>query len=332
VNINSIDIGTAFLTSNQDRTQSSTVPGAVSLAALSTDLASYYKGYGVINQQQTEQSRTYHSIQLALNRRLSGGLAVGFNDTIGLYDRQSVAPRLQHNADGTITTRADQSKADELLGNNNPQRHVARATFVWQTPKLTNGGSARQVLNHLLSDWTISGIISAASGTAYTITPSYTSAGANVNITGSPDYAPRVVITGDPGSGCSSDPLKQFNTSAFSGPQPGSDGLESGNSYLRGCFISQMDMSINRRIRLPKGISAELRMDVFNLFNQAGITNRNTTMTMANPTSASTITNLPFDSAGNVVTSRSLPRGAGFGVATAYQNPRTMQMQLRFSF
>ncbi|MBP6715415.1 MAG: carboxypeptidase regulatory-like domain-containing protein [Acidobacteria bacterium] len=332
VNINSIDIGTAFLTSNQDRTQSSTVPGAVSLAALSPDLARYYKGYGVINQQQTEQSRTYHSIQLALNRRLSGGLAVGFNDTIGLYDRQSVAPRLQHNADGTITTRADQSKADELLGNNNPQRHVARATFVWQTPKLTNGGSARQLLNHLLSDWTISGIISAASGTAYTITPSYTSNGANVNITGSPDYAPRVVINGDTGSGCSSDPLKQFNTSAFSGPQPGSDGLESGNSYLRGCFISQMDMSINRRIRLPKGISAELRMDVFNLFNQAGITNRNTTMTMANPTSASTITNLPFDSTGAVVTSRSLPRGAGFGVATAYQNPRTMQMQLRFSF
>ncbi len=332
VNINAIDIGTAFLTSNQDRTQTSAVPGAASIAALNPDLARYYQGYGTISQQQTAQTRTYHSIQLALNRRLSHGLALGFNDTIGLYDRQSVPPRLQHNADGTISVRADQEKAQDLLGNNNPQRHVMRATFVWQTPKMSGGGAVRRTLGHLLSDWTVAGIYSGASGTAYTITPSYTSNGASVNITGSPDYAPRVIVTGDPGKGCGSDPLKQFNTAAFSGPQPGSDGLESGNSYLRGCFLSQLDTSVSRRIRLPRGVAAELRLDVFNLFNQSGITNRNTTMTMANPATASVITNLPFDSTGAVVASRSLPRGAGFGVATAYQAARTMQMQLRFSF
>jgi hypothetical protein len=243
-----------------------------------------------------------------------------------------VAPRLQHNADGTITTRADQATAQELLGDNHPQRHVMRATFVWQTPKVSGGSATHNLVGHLISDWTIAGIWSGASGAAYTVTPSYTSAGANVNLTGSPDYAARVVITGDPGSGCSSDPLKQFNSAAFSGPKVGSDGLESGSGYLRGCFISQTDMSLSRRIRLPRGVSADFRIDVFNLFNQAGITNRNTTMTMANPSSSTTITNLPFDTSGNVVKARSLPRGAGFGVATAYQNPRTMQIQLRFSF
>lgn len=332
MNINAIDIGTAFLPSNQDPTQSSTVPGAASIAALNPDLARYYQGYGTITQQAPNQSRTYHSIQLALNRRLSNGLALGFNDTIGLYDRQTISPRAQHNADGSITTRADQATAQDLLGNNNPQRHVIRATFVWQLPKMSGGGTAKQLLGHVLSDWSIAGIWSGASGNAYIVTPSYTSSGASVNLTGSPDYAARVVINGDPGAGCSSDARKQFNTAVFSGPQPGSTGLESGNSYLRGCFISQTDISINRKIRLPRGIAAEFRMDVFNLFNQAGITNRNTTMTMANPSSATTITNLPFDTSGNVVTSRSLPRGAGFGVATAYQNPRTMQLQLRFSF
>jgi len=44
------------------------------------------------------------------------------------------------------------------------------------------------------------------------------------------------------------------------------------------------------------------------------------------------ITNLPFDASGNVIDSRSRPRGAGFGVATGYQDPRTMQLQVRFSF
>lgn len=45
-----------------------------------------------------------------------------------------------------------------------------------------------------------------------------------------------------------------------------------------------------------------------------------------------TITNLPFDANGNLIDTRSRPRGAGFGVATAYQNPRTVQAQIRFSF
>ena len=43
-----------------------------------------------------------------------------------------------------------------------------------------------------------------------------------------------------------------------------------------------------------------------------------------------TATNLPYDANGNVVAARSLPRGAGFGVATAYQDPRAVQV--RFSF
>ena len=45
-----------------------------------------------------------------------------------------------------------------------------------------------------------------------------------------------------------------------------------------------------------------------------------------------TATNLPFDANGNLIDTRSRPRGAGFGVATNYQNPRTVQAQIRFSF
>ena len=45
-----------------------------------------------------------------------------------------------------------------------------------------------------------------------------------------------------------------------------------------------------------------------------------------------TVTNLPFDASGNVVTSRSQPKNAGFGVANAYQTPRQVQLQIRFRF
>ena len=53
---------------------------------------------------------------------------------------------------------------------------------------------------------------------------------------------------------------------------------------------------------------------------------------MANPSDPKTITNLPFDANGNLIASRSLPRGAGFGVATGYQAPRSIQVQVGFQF
>ena len=55
-------------------------------------------------------------------------------------------------------------------------------------------------------------------------------------------------------------------------------------------------------------------------------------MTLTSPTDPLTIQNLPYDASGNLIASRSLPRGAGFGVANAYQNARTAQFQVRFSF
>jgi hypothetical protein len=153
-----------------------------------------------------------------------------------------------------------------------------------------------------------------------------------VNLTGSPDFAPRVRLDSDPGGGCSGDALRQFNTGAFLGPLAGSDGLESGNGYLTGCFISSLDLAIARTIKLGGSRNVQLRVDVFNAFNQAGIIARQTTMNLTSPSDPATITNLPFDGAGNVVDARARPNGAGFGVATDYQPPRTIQVQARFSF
>jgi hypothetical protein len=41
---------------------------------------------------------------------------------------------------------------------------------------------------------------------------------------------------------------------------------------------------------------------------------------------------LVFDASGNLITSRSLPKNAGFGVANGYQGARNLQAQLRFYF
>jgi hypothetical protein len=328
VDINALDFGATFLPANQDPTLSSTIPGA---AAAPTDAMRTFRGYGAVSQFWARGWNTSHTLQISLNRRFRNGLAFGFNDTIVLSQTGSTTARLQHNPDGTYSERPDQAEADKLLGQYIPNRHILKGNFVWDMPDVPNNGSATQVLGYILNDWQFSGIWTASTVGAYNLGVSYANGSGNANITGSPTYGGRVQIVGDTGSGCSSDPLRQFNAAGFTSPLVGSVGLESGNDYLRGCFNNVLDLSLARTIRLGGRRNLQFRVDLFNAPNSAGITGRNTTMQVASPLD-STQTNLPYDSAGNVVVSRSLPKNAGFGVATAYQAPRRVQMQVRFSF
>jgi carboxypeptidase family protein len=343
VNINAVDFGAAFLQQNQDTTLSpSSTPGAT---AVSTNLMRAYRGYGPITLQMDRLWRTSHTLQLSFQRRYRNGLSFGFNDTMGLYDHSAVGARLQHNPDGTFQFRPDQADAQKLLGNNNPVAHYFRANYVWQLPKLHTSQPALHAASYVLNDWQLSGIwtgqrigVNVSEGNqsvpsqAYTVGYSYSSGGSSTNLTGSPDYGARVRVVGDPGSGCSSNLLQQFNTAAFQGPLNNSVGLESGNSYLLGCFISTLDTAIARNIRLGGARNFQIRVDMFNTLNAAGVIGRNTSMNLSNPGDPVTITNLPYDANGNVLPNRSLPKNAGFGVANNFQQPRRVQLQLRFSF
>jgi hypothetical protein len=231
-----------------------------------------------------------------------------------------------------VTVRDDQATAQELLGNQYPARHQMKGYFTWVLPRLQPNNATFKAVGLVVNDWQLSGIWSGITSTPYPVSFSYQSGGGNLALTGSPDYAARVRVIGDPGAGCSSNSYKQFNTSAFQGPLSGSVGLESGAGYLRGCFQSSVDMSINRSVRLGGGRTVQLRVDMFNAFNQAGITARNTSMTLTSPADPLTVLNLPYDAAGNLISTLSKPRGAGFGVVTGYQAPRVLQFQVRFSF
>jgi hypothetical protein len=330
LNLNAIDFGAAFQTQNQDLTlPASTTPGAT---AKSTDLLRAMPGYSTITQMQQNGWNTYHSLQVSFQRRFRNGVSFGFNDTMGLSEKSNSAPRLQHNPDGSFFIRDDQARADELLGAPDPQAHIMKANFVWDLPDIRSNGRLLRSIGLVANDWQLSGIWTGATGTPYTVGFSYQSGGTSTNLTGSPDYNARINIAGDPGTGCSSDPYRQFSTSAFQGPAVGSVGLESGNDYLRSCFTSVFDLSIARNIRLGGARNLQLRVDMFNAPDSAIITGRNSSITLASPGNPVTAQNLPFDAAGNLIDARSRPRGAGFGVANNYQAARSVQAQVRFSF
>jgi hypothetical protein len=171
-----------------------------------------------------------------------------------------------------------------------------------------------------------------------------------VNLTGSPDYGARIVIVGDPGSGCSSNQYKQFNTAAFAGPTYNSVGLESGRNYMVGCPDHTTDLAIARNIRLGGGRQVQLRVDAFNAFNTAIITRRNTTVNYRSPTDQTILnpqyvasqgdTTLAPGAVGTILnSSRLTPRNAGFGAATEWSTnsingnyTRFIQFQVRVQF
>jgi len=329
VNINAVDFGAAFLPENQDPTLAlSATPGA---SALASDQMRGFLGFGTITRRMSTLWRTYHGINLSFQRRFTSGLAFGFIDTIALYDHQNSNARLQHAPDGSFSYRADQEEADALF-QTDPIRHTIKGNFIWDLPDVRASGSTMRVIGAILNDWQLSGIWSATTAAPYQIGFSYQSGGSNVNLTGSPDYAARVRVVSDPGSGCTDDIYRQVNASAFQGPLVRSVGLESDNNYVKGCFQSALDLSIARNIRLGRGQVVQLRVEMFNAPNAAIITGRNTTMNLSNPTDPVTITNLPYDSSGNLITSRTRPRDAGFGVANGYMAPRTVQVQIRYQF
>ena len=332
MDINAPDFGTAYQPANQNPTLASNPTPAAT--ALVTNFLRPYRGFGAINYTIPYGFNSFHSLQLSFSRRFKNGISFGLNDTITLSQTASIAPRLQHDANGNWSIRADQDQATELLQDNRGARHIIKGNFVWDLPDLPKGNTAQDIIGYVLNDWQLSGVLTADTGSPYSLGFSYTGLG-NVNLTGSPNYGARVVLVGDPGDGCSSDPTRQFNVASVAGPAVNSVGLESSNNYLIGCANKLVDFAIARNVRLHGNRQIQLRVDIFNAFNTTIFTGRNTTINFPSlsQNAATQASNLVYDpNTGALLPGRDIPRTAGFGAVNNSNNGRSVQFQVRFQF
>jgi hypothetical protein len=348
-NLNQVNLGAAYLPENQDPTlvpNPNAVPG--SQAYQQATLLRPYRGYGSIGQHRTEFYDKYHSIQTSFNRRLRGGFSFGANYTwsILLQGNTGLFTRLQHNPDGSVQVRDDQKAYEELNKNLARQPHVFRANFVWDMPDLVADGGFARTVGYIVNDWQLSGLVNLSSGTNYDLQFQYQANGNPINLTGSPDYAnngagARIVFLGDPGSGCSSDQYRQFNTSMVAGPTYGSIGMESARNSMRGCMQRELDLSLSRNIRLGGGRALQLRIDTFNPFGIINYTGRNATVQFTNPVDQVVVNSQYVN--GEVDQTRLRPQAAGFGAVTSAQSYgaagvggnnylRVVRFTARFSF
>jgi hypothetical protein len=254
---------------------------------------------------------------------------VNYTYGISFTGNTGLQKRLQHAADGTISTRADQGQYENLLKTLDRRPHVIKAHAIWALPRVSP--NLGPVIGAALDDWQLSGVLTAGSASSYDLSYSYQDNGSSVNLTGSPDYGARIVYVGNPGSGCSDNQYRQFNTASVTGPRYGSLGMESGRNLLRGCPDKTVDISLTREIRLGANRAVQFRLDAFNAFNTVVINGRQGQVQYNSPTDL-TVRNSQILPDGSLDPARSTPRTAGFGAATGAQAMRNLQVQIRFQF
>ncbi len=326
-NINAPAYGAAFLAANQDPTigrgctgcpATSAVPGANSLTV---DFLRPYQGYGDIMMVEQEAITKYHSLQASFNRRFIRGLAFGVNYTLGRAMGTSSADLPAAGVLGAPRNDENQRKAN-YMPLDYDRRHTLVTNFVWALPGVDN-----KPAGILLNDWQLSGVFTAGSGAPFTVTysiPGVTSR----NLTGAQGLeSARIMMTGDPGGGCSDDPYKQFDTSAFATPQSGSLGLESGLNYMRGCSDHTLNLSLSRSVSFGGSREFSVRIDAFNALNSVIYSNRNASLNVASFTNR-TPSNLARNASGELIPANI----RGFGAVTGVAAPRTMQLTARFRF
>jgi hypothetical protein len=305
--INSVPYGAKLLAQNQDPTTGSPLPD---------DLLRPYQGYNNIRMWGYDGKANYNAFQTSLSRRFDMGLMfnVFYVRSKTMTDSNDDFTAGRFNVSEAERRRADWSYASY----DRPNNFVIN--LVYQTPKLTDNWA----LGLLTNNWQISGIYRWMSGTPYTLNFSIPNIGA-AQLTGSDgNNNARVVVTCDPGKGWSSDPYKQFDTSCFAPPQPGSDGTESPRYFLHGPPINNLDFSLSKAFQLGKVARIEVRLDLFNALNTTQFSGVNSSVSFASLTDA-TVTNPVYEN-------NEFKRNNGFGSINGVRTPRQVQLVTRITF
>ena len=232
-------------------------------------------------------SQSYRGLKLAFQRRSASGVSLNGNYTLSRCYGLDWA-----DTGGTSGGFENPDNPDMDRGHCNADRtHIANFTVGAQTPQFDNA-----IARALASDWRLSGILNARSGSWLTVIQgqsSFNGVGGNTGL--------RVNQISDDVYGDKS--LNNYlNRAAFALPAPGTFGSHERNS-IRGPGFWKVDLAVTRLF--PVGThTIEARIETFNLFNN---------INWGNP-----VTNL---------------RSANFGrIQSMSGDPRIMQFGIKYGF
>jgi outer membrane receptor protein involved in Fe transport len=212
--------------------------------------------FAAITDQNSRGNSTYHSMQLTLNKRLSGRVTLLSNYTWSkLLDDSS--------GDGDGPANPFNIRAEKALsGFDIAHRFVS--SFIWQLPEFAGSGA---VVRHLFGGWETNGIVALESGRPFTVLSGRDNSASLVNqdradLVGNPHLdtdRPRSELINE-----------YFSRAAFAQNPPGTFGT-AGRNILIGPGSASVDFGVIKNFALSERQRVQFRTEVFNLFNRVNL-------------------------------------------------------------
>ena len=320
VGLNTVPYGARFDVANIDSTTGTALP---------TNFYRPIPGYGGISQLVNAGISNYNSLQAALNRRFTKGLAFGVSYTWSktLNTGSSEGDGLPRYRPWRVWTYGPA---------NFDQTHMFVFNYVWDLPNVTNrmqgSGAAKAVLGGILDNWQVNGVTTFASGLPMGVDFGTLQ---DIDFNGGGDGT-RTNVVGVAQLGHGSRSFgRWFNTAAFASPAaPVETSLGSGEwviDYgnapvfpLRGPGQNNWDITLTKKFPLKSETrSLQFRAEFYNAFNH--------TQFSGVDTFALFDCGDPVPGAGYVCTGA--PQvNSEFGQVTSTRQPRVIQLSIRFDF
>ena len=210
----------------------------------------------------------YRALKLSFQRRAAGGVRLNGNWTWGRCMGGRIARGGAGDGDpGGGGNYHDPANIDYDRGHcDYDQTHLANFTIGYQTPEFSSAA-----LRVLASNWQLSGIVAARSGSWLTVT---------TGVTGFNGLADRVDQVSDQVYGDKT-LLNYLNRAAFANPAPGTFGNHRRNS-IQGPGAWKADVAVSRNFSWATAQQVEIRLEAFNLFNTVNWGNPTTSLSSGN--------------------------------------------------
>jgi hypothetical protein len=216
---------------------------------------------GPIDKHEAVGTQDYAAVRLSLQRRAASGVRISGNYTRSYCVGNAIQTSFGQVGSGIL--KPDDPAFDR--GNcSQDRRHIANLTMGVDTPRFDNA-----VLRGLASEWNVSGILNARSGSWLTITTARDIALIGVS-------AQRVNAVKDDPYGDKS--LNNYlSAAAFAFPAPGTLG-NSPRGAVMGPAYWAVDLALAKLVSIGAGKNVELRVETFNLLNNFNWGNPNTSL------------------------------------------------------
>src|SRR5262249_36644584 len=235
--------------------------------------------FSFIDYLETSANSNYNALQTSLKQRLSRGLnfAVAYTWSKSIDDASN---GIYGGTRGVAFAQDSFNLRAERRVSVFDQRHRFSANFTYDLDFLSSalGGLPKSVTG----GWQVGGIYTGASGLP--ITPFM-----STDVSGTGELNDRPNLIGDPNSGARRDATLWINPAAFAAPGAGPFG-SAGRNTIIGPRLHIVDLSVGKVTKINDRISAQFRMEAFNLFNRANLSLPNVDFTA---TTFGTITTTP---------------------------------------